>query len=461
MNYHAYEFAHAMISPMRWIAQGIKMQMQMPFNPLSSTPIAKSIAAAIDVFEGVTRRYGKPEWDIDHVHVDSQDIPVKAVTKVRKPFCNLIKFERQVEEDATAKDRPDVLIVAPMSGHYATLLRGTVEAMMPEHDVYITDWIDARNVPVTDGRFDLDDYIDYVIDFTRFIGPKTHLIAVCQPSVPTLAATAVMAGEDDPYQPMSLTLMGGPIDTRRNPTAVNKLAEEKSMAWFEQNVISMVPFPNPGFMRRVYPGFVQLTGFMTMNLERHTKAHQKLFDDLVKGDCDSVAQHREFYEEYLAVMDLTAEFYLQTISTVFQEHALPEGTMMHRGKLVDCGKIVRTAILTIEGERDDITGRGQTEAAHDLCTNLALDEKFHYVQPGVGHYGVFNGRRWRTEIQPRVREFITSTEYRRERGARLVTTGNGLVNGHDPDSNWQSLQDDDHDIPDWDRAAIPQMKHHG
>ncbi len=456
MNYHAYEFAHALISPMRLMAQGLKMQLQMPFNPFAQTPMVRSIAAAIDVFEGVTRRYGKPEWDISSTHVNGKDIPVRIETPMRKPFCNLVNFTRT---DGSHEDLPKVLIVAPMSGHYATLLRGTVEAMLPEHNVYITDWIDARDVPASDGRFDLDDYIDYVIAFTRFIGPRTHLIAVCQPSVPTLAAAAVMAGEDDYNQPMSLTLMGGPIDTRRNPTAVNELAEQKSMDWFEQNVISMVPFPNPGFMRRVYPGFVQLTGFMTMNLERHTKAHQKLFDDLVKGDCDSVAQHRDFYEEYLAVMDLTAEFYLQTISTVFKEHSLPEGTMMHRGKLVDCSKIVRTALLTVEGERDDITGRGQTECAHDLCSNLALDEKFHYVQPGVGHYGVFNGRRWRTEIQPRIRDFISSTEFRRDRGAKLVV--NGTVNGHAPDSNYQSLQDEDHDIPEWDRADIPQMKHHG
>lgn len=459
MNYHAYEFAHALISPMRFVAQGIKMQMQMPFNPMAATPMARSIAAAIDVFEGVTRRYGKPEWGIESTTVDGKEIPIKIKTVRRKPFCNLIHFARETQDGADNETLPKVLFVAPMSGHYATLLRGTVEAMLPEHDVYITDWIDARDVPVTDGRFDLDDYIDYIIEFTGHIGPRTHLIAVCQPSVPTLAATAVMAGEDNTNQPMSLTLMGGPIDTRRNPTAVNDLAEKQSIHWFEKNVISLVPFPNAGFMRRVYPGFVQLTGFMTMNLERHTKAHQKLFDDLVKGDCDSVAQHRDFYEEYLAVMDLTAEFYLQTITTVFQEHALPNGTMMHRGKLVDCGKIQRTAILTVEGERDDITGRGQTEAAHDLCSNLPYDEKFHYVQPGVGHYGVFNGRRWRTEIQPRIRDFIASTEFRRDRGAKLLT--NGLIDGQGVEAPFQSLQDEDHDIPDWDRADIPEMKQHG
>lgn len=451
MNYYAYELAHAMISPMRLVAQGLKMQMELPFNPIGMTPMGKSIAAAVDVFEGITRRYGKPEWDIHSTHVNGIDIPIRIETVRHKPFCNLVHFVRD-EWDGNGEELPKVLIVAPMSGHYATLLRGTVEAMLPEHDVYITDWIDARDVPVTDGHFDLNDYVDYVIEFIRHIGMRTHIIAVCQPAVPVLVAAAYMAGEDDPYQPMSMTLMGGPIDTRRNPTAVNELAEQKSMDWFEKNVISLVPFPNAGFMRRVYPGFVQLTGFMTMNLERHTKAHMQLFENLVQGDCDSVTQHREFYEEYLAVMDLTAEFYLQTVETVFQTHAIPEGTFVHRGRRVDCGDIRRTALLTVEGERDDISGRGQTEAAQDLCTNLPYDEKFHYVQPGVGHYGVFNGRRWRSEIQPRIRDFIRSTEFRRERGAKLVVEDQELA-------PYQSLQDEEHDIPEWDRVAVSEMKH--
>jgi poly(3-hydroxybutyrate) depolymerase len=244
------------------------------------------------------------------------------------------------------------------------------------------------------------------------------VIAVCQPSVPVLAAAAVMATRDDPLAPASLTLMGGPIDTRRNPTVVNNLAAERPIEWFERNVISPVPFPNAGFMRPVYPGFVQLTGFMTMNLDRHVTAHRKLFDHLVDGDCDSVQQHRDFYEEYLAVMDLPAEFYLQTVRTVFQEHLLPDGKMMHRGELVDCGAITKTALMTVEGERDDICGLGQTESAHDLCTNIPVDEKYHYVQPGVGHYGVFNGTRWRTEIQPRIREFIRTIRFKRRVGTQ-------------------------------------------
>jgi poly(3-hydroxybutyrate) depolymerase len=457
MNYHAYELAHAMITPMRLAAHGLKMQMQIPFNPLAMTPLGKSIAAAVDVFEGITRRYGKPEWDITSTLVDGISVPIRIDTVLQKPFCHLVHFARD-EWLSNGHNNPTVLVVAPMSGHYATLLRGTVEALLPEHNVYITDWIDAREIPVTEGRFDLDDYIDYVIEFIRFLGPRTHVIAVCQPAVPVLAAAALMAGRGDEFQPMSMTLMGGPIDTRRNPTVVNQLAAEKSTDWFEQNVISLVPFPNPGFMRRVYPGFVQLTGFMTMNLERHTKAHLELFDNLVKGDCDSVAQHRSFYEEYLAVMDLSAEFYLQTVETVFQQHALPKKEMMHRGERVDCSKIRYTALLTIEGERDDISGRGQTEAAHDLCTNLAYEDKYHYVQPGVGHYGVFNGRRWRTEIQPRIRDFILSTEFRRDRGAKvLVDNAPCKLNGQNP--NYQSLQDENDDIPEWDRADVSNMKH--
>jgi poly(3-hydroxybutyrate) depolymerase len=376
--------------------------------------MGKSLSAACEVFEGLTRRYGKPEWDIDSVSINGREVGIE-IEQVRfKPFCELKHFKRQLPV-RSGHDDPKVLIVAPMSGHYATLLRGTVKAMIPDHEVYVTDWIDARDVPVYQGGFDLDDFIDYIIEFVEFLGPRTHVMAVCQPAVPVLAATAIMASRDHPAQPASLTLMGGPIDTRRNPTVVNDLAETRPIEWFEQNVISMVPFPNAGFMRRVYPGFIQLTGFMTMNLDRHRKAHWDLFENLVKGDCDSVAQHRKFYDEYLAVMDLPADFYLQTVRTAFQEHALPKGEMRHRGELVDCSAINKTALMTVEGENDDICGLGQTQAAHDLCTNVPQDEKFHYVQPGVGHYGVFNGTRWRTEIQPRIREMIRTIDYKRRR----------------------------------------------
>ena len=297
-----------------------------------------------------------------------------------------------------------------MSGHYATLLRGTVEAFLPNHDVYITDWGDARMVPVSEGRFDLDDYIDYIISILHRLGGDCHVVGVCQPSVPVLAAIARMEAENDPYTPHSMILMGGPIDTRINPTAVNKLAEERGTDWFRHNVITKVPFPHPGMFRDVYPGFLQLHGFVSMNLDRHLDAHKELYFNLVKGDGDSAQKHREFYDEYLAVMDLTAEFYLQTVDTVFVKHDLPNGAMMHRGAKIDPAAIRKCALLTIEGEKDDISGVGQTEAAHKLCVNIPADKKVHYLQHGVGHYGVFNGSRFRSEIAPRISDFVLSNE---------------------------------------------------
>jgi poly(3-hydroxybutyrate) depolymerase len=412
MHYHTYELTHAWLHPVRLMTRAMKAQLDAPLNPFASTPFVRNVAAACEVFEGMTRRYGKPEFGIRETRVRGITVPVREEVVLAKTFCNLLHFERE----GIAGGDPKVLIVAPMSGHYATLLRSTVQEMLGEHDTYITDWTDARDVPLYEGAFDLDDFIDYIADFIRFLGPDTHLIAVCQPTVPALAAVAVMAANDDPCQPASMTLMGGPVDTRRNPTRVNKLAEEKPISWFERSVINRVPFPNAGFGRRVYPGFIQLTGFMTMNLERHTQAHMKLFENLVRGDCDSVNAHKAFYEEYLAVMDLPAEFYLQTVKTVFQDHALPNGRMMHRGRRVDCAAIRKTALMTVEGERDDICGLGQTEAAHDLCSGLAADARYAYVQPGVGHYGVFSGTRWRTEIQPRIREMIRSVQSRRSAG---------------------------------------------
>lgn len=420
MNYRAFELAHVMLSPMRVGVEALKFGMDFPFNPFGQTPMGRSVSAACELFENVTRRYRKPNFGITETLVQGMPCAVHEEVVLKKPFCNLLRFARDEAEVGKRHD-PKVLIVAPMSGHYATLLRGTVRAMIQEHDVYITDWADAREVPLSEGRFDLDDFIDYLADFTRFIGTNTHIIAVCQPAVPALAATALMAANGDPCQPASLTLMGGPIDTRRNPTKVNDLAASKSLSWFENNVLASVPWPHAGYMRRVYPGFMQLTGFMTMNLDRHVGAHVELFQNLVKGDCDSVNQHQQFYDEYLSVMDLTAEFYLQTIETAFQAHRLPDGTMTHRGQLVDCSAIRKTALITIEGERDDICGLGQTEAAHDLCINVPFDEKYHYVQPGVGHYGVFNGTRWRTEIQPRLREMIRTVQFKRSLGGGTPT----------------------------------------
>lgn len=403
--YHLYELNHAAMAPLRAMADMTKLYFQNPLNPMTHTSMGRQIAASCEVLERTTRRYGKPDFGIDDTVVGGVRVPVRETAVWSRPFCDLIRFERGVN---TQRNDPKILIVAPMSGHYATLLRGTVEALLPNADVYITDWIDARMVPIQDGKFDLDDYIDYIISMLHFLGPDAHVLGVCQPSVPVLAAVAVMEDRDDPYVPSTMTLMGGPIDTRVAPTAVNDLAVSKGIDWFKNNVIMKVPFPHPGFMRDVYPGFLQLSGFMSMNLDRHVTAHKDFFQHLVEGDGDSAEKHREFYDEYLAVMDLTAEFYLQTVETVFIDHSLPQGTMMHNGRLVDCTKITRTALLTVEGEKDDITGRGQTKAAHALCTNLADDMKAHYEQPNVGHYGVFNGSRWRAEIAPRVMDFIRS-----------------------------------------------------
>lgn len=443
MQYHAYELAHACISPLRLGAQAVTHMLEWPLNPLSYTAAARSVAAACEVFENVTRRYSKPAWGIKETRIHGLTVPVNEEVVLSKPFCRLVHFDRD-EKIAGKRYDPKVLVIAPMSGHYATLLRGTVQAMIQEHNLYITDWSDARQVPLHEGKFDLDDFIDYIIEFVSFLGPNTHVIAVCQPSVPALAATALMAADDDPCQPSSLTLMGGPIDTRRNPTKVNQLAQTRPLSWFERNVISYVPFPHPGYMRKVYPGFMQLSGFMTMNLDRHISAHKDLFNNLVKGDKDSVRQHQEFYEEYLAVMDLTADFYLQTVKTVFQDHALPNGTMTHRGKPVDCSKIRKTALITVEGERDDICGLGQTEAAHDLCSNIPIDEKYHYVQPGVGHYGVFNGTRWRTEIQPRIREMIRTIQFKRRTGTaepRIALPYRSLHPDREPEIPWKNGAD--------------------
>lgn len=409
MKYHAYEAAHAVLAPWRAQTSMLRQVLQYPGNPFARSPAARFAAASCELFEGLTRRYGKPEWGIDSTEIDGTTVPVNIEASLRRTWCDLLHFKRQGEA-ASRRHEPKVLIVAPMSGHYATLLRGTVEAMLPAHETYITDWRDARDVPAVSGPFGLDDFVDEIIACIRHLGPDTHIIAVCQPSVPTLMATAIMSAAGDKCVPASLTLMGGPIDTRRNPTVVNQLAESRPINWFESHVIARVPWPNAGFLRPVYPGFIQLTGFMQMNLERHIDAHRKLFDHLVQGDCDSVEQHRKFYDEYLAVMDLPAEFYLETVSRVFQEHALARGLMRWRGETVDCSAIERTALMTVEGERDDICGLGQTEAAHDLCPNVPTSKRQHYVQPGVGHYGVFNGRRWRTEIQPRIEKMIRQVE---------------------------------------------------
>jgi poly(3-hydroxybutyrate) depolymerase len=409
--YWFYEVSHAALNPARAYADAARLYFKSPVNPLSFTTLGKSIAAACELFERSTRRYGRPEWRIDSALVGGERVPVEIASVWERPFCRLLHFQR-VMSHPPRRPQPKILIVAPMSGHYPTLLRGTVEAFLPNHDVYLTEWVDARMVPLADGAFNLDDYIDYVIAILHKLQGDTHVIAVCQPSVPVLAAVALMEAEDDPFVPNSMVLMGGPIDTRRNPTAVNKLAEQRGTDWFRRNVITKVPFPNPGFMRDVYPGFLQLNGFMSMNLDRHLEAHKDLFLHLVEGDGDSAQKHREFYDEYLAVMDLAAEFYLQTVDTVFVRHALPKGTMKHRGVPVDPERIHRVALMTVEGEHDDISGVGQTEAAHELCVNIPADRRTHYLQPAVGHYGVFNGSRFRAEIAPRIADFVLSNETR-------------------------------------------------
>ena len=405
--YWLYELTHAALNPARAVADATRLAFRNPINPLYSTSFGKSVVAAAELFERSTRRYGQPEWRISSTLVGGERVPVRIESVWERPFCRLLHFER-VFERAPRRQQPRLLIVAPLSGHYATLLRGTVEAFLPNHDVYITEWRDARMVPLSEGMFSLDDYIDYVISILHALGGETHVVAVCQPAVPVLAAAALMDADDDPYLPITMTLMGGPIDTRVNPTAVNMLAQKRGINWFRHNVITKVPFPNPGFMRDVYPGFLQLHGFMSMNLDRHIEAHRNLFLNLVKGDGDSAQKHKEFYDEYLAVMDLTAEFYLQTVDTVFVRHALPKGEMMHRDRPVDPKQIRRVALLTIEGEHDDISGVGQTEAAHRLCVNLPPERQAHWLQPGVGHYGVFNGSRFRAEIAPRIADFILS-----------------------------------------------------
>lgn len=403
MFYQLYELNHAMMAPWRTAADAMRLAFNNPMNPVSHTYFGRAAAAGLEVFERATRRYGKPEFGLPETVVDGQPVSVHEKVVWRAPFCNLIHFERSLPKGRTPDQK--VLIVAPMSGHYATLLRGTVEALLPHADIHITDWIDARVVPLAEGTFDLDDYIDYVTQMLHFLGPDTHVIGVCQPAVPVLAAVALMEAAEDPLAPASMTLMGGPIDTRINPTAVNQLAKERPIEWFRDNVIMPVPWPQPGFMRMVYPGFLQLSGFMSMNLDRHLIAHKEFFAHLVKNDGDAADKHRDFYDEYLAVMDLTAEFYLQTVQVVFMQHALPKGEMMHRGRRVDPSAIRKVALLTVEGENDDISGVGQTKAAQTICTNIPEHMRQHYMQPDVGHYGVFNGSRFRREIAPRIVAF--------------------------------------------------------
>ena len=403
LHYAFYEMAHAALAPYRFVSDATRLALKNPLNPWSHTPWGKTVAAGAELFERMTRRYGKPIFGLDRTVAEGREVEVIERVVWERPFCKLVHFER--EFPAARPHQPRLVIVAPMSGHYATLLRGTVETFLPTHEVYITDWSDAREVPLAAGRFDLDDYIDYMMAIYSDVG-RCHTIAVCQPSVPVIAAVALMEEMGHPAAPASMTLMGGPVDTRQGMTEVNRLAAKRGPDWFRRNCIHTLPFPYVGMGREVYPGFLQLSGFMAMNIDRHVEAHMDMFKNLVRGDGDSAEKHRDFYDEYLAVMDLTAEFYLQTIEHVFQKHSLPKGELTHRGARVDLASIRSCGLMTVEGEKDDIAGVGQCSAAHALCVNLPERRQLRHLEMGVGHYGVFNGRKFRQNIAPAIRAFI-------------------------------------------------------
>jgi poly(3-hydroxybutyrate) depolymerase len=403
MLYTAHEWQKSMLAGYgAWASWGAEM-LGNPANPFGYLGGGGVMASALEVFAHAAAPRGKPAFGLTHTTVDGREVAVTEEIVLAKPFGALKRFRREGVEGG-----PKLLIVAPMSGHYATLLRGTVERMLPTADVHITDWADAKLVPLSAGRFDLDDYIDYLVAFLETMGPGAHMLAVCQPSVPCYAAVALMSADGHPCRPRTLTMMGGPVDTREAPTAVNTLATQRPHAWFEHNVIATVPMTYPGAGRRVYPGFLQLAGFMSMNLGDHMMSHWEMFKHLVRGDDESADQSKDFYEEYRSVCDMTAEFYLQTIDVVFQTHALPQGTMTHRGRRVDLGAITDVALLAIEGERDDISGLGQTKAALTLATNLPADRKRYYMAEGAGHYGIFNGSKWRERVAPVVEEWIAT-----------------------------------------------------
>ncbi|HEY9236717.1 MULTISPECIES: polyhydroxyalkanoate depolymerase [Phenylobacterium] len=413
MLYSLYEAGYYASTPLRWTALASRDFWSSPLNPGRDSEIGRRLFAGSDLFANLTRRYGKPAWNIDSVQIDGHDVRVRPTEVWSTPWVKLVHFARDMADMRRAGRRelePAVLIVAPLSGHYATLLRGTVQAFLQDHEVFVTDWTNARDVPVMEGRFDFHDYLDHVRDMLRQIGPRPHVVAVCQPGPAVLAAASLMAEDGEESRPGSMTIMGSPIDARLSPTVTNKLAEERPFAWFKSNMIDTVPPPYPGAGRRVYPGFVQLYSFMSMNMEKHQDAHLRYLEDLMKGDGDAAEKHLDFYDEYLSVLDLTEEFYLQTVDYVFQQYLLPKGELVHRGRLVKPGAITDIGLLTVEGENDDISGIGQTQAAHDLCNGLPAALKEDYVQPHVGHYGVFNGRRFREEIYPRVRAFIRRME---------------------------------------------------
>lgn len=405
MLYQVHELQRAVMEPWRWWAQASSDSLKSPYSLLSFAPNANKLGAGFDLMLRLTKRYGRPEFGITHVDVGGHEAEIHEEVLLDKPFCQLLHFRKS----RAIKNEPKVLIFAPLSGHYATLLRDTVRTMLSHHDVTITDWKDARGVPFSEGAFHFDDYVAYVQEFVRFMqqqdGGNIHVISVCQPTVPVLAAISLMAAHGETL-PKSMTMMGGPIDTQSNPTSVNDFATRRPLSWFEQHVIQRVPVKYPGAMRRVYPGFLQLTGFIAMNPERHLESHHDYYNHLVEGDGESAEAHRRFYDEYNAVMDLPAEYYLDTIVRVFQKQSLARGILDVAGERVTPAAIKKTALFTIEGELDDISGSGQTQAAHTLCTGLPAARRQHFTAPAVGHYGIFSGRKYREVIYPRVREFI-------------------------------------------------------
>ena len=401
MLYQAYQAQTDAFAPFRAFARASQEFLNQPWLTFREHPMLRHAAAACELISRAGISHRRPEFAITEAIVDGKTVAVREEAALNTPFCTLLHFRKD-----SAVEQPRVLLVAPMSGHFATLLRGTIETLLPDHDVYVTDWRNARNVPLHHGRFDFDDHIDLAIAFMRMLGPDIHVIAVCQPAVPVLAAAALLAQAGDPAQPRTLTLMGGPIDTRVAPTKVSEFAESHSLAWLEGNVIGTVPIGHAGAFRRVYPGFLQLAGFMSMNLKRHVTAHVDLYKNLVNGDEESAEATKKFYDEYLSVMDLPADFYLQTIDRVFHRQLMARGALVSRGTKVDPGAIERTAVFAVEGENDDICAVGQTAAVKGLLTGLDASKIRHHVQPGVGHYGVFNGRGWRNGIYPMLRDFI-------------------------------------------------------
>jgi len=402
MLYEFHEIQRAMLAPLNATTGWASQWYSNPYSPLAYLPMAREMAAGAELMHRLGKDYDKPQWQLPTTCIEGETVAVTPVTVLERPFCKLIHFERAV----TDRKDPKILLVAPLSGHYATLLRDTVRGLLPEHDVYVTDWADARMVPLREGPFRLDDYVAYVQAFIRHLAPDLHVMAVCQPTVPVLAAVALMAAAEDPARPRSMTLMGGPVDPREAPTEVNKLATTKPYAWFEDQLIHRVPARYPGAGRRVYPGFLQHAGFVAMNPDRHLSSHYDFYLNLVRGDDNDAEAHRRFYDEYNAVLDMPAEYYLDTIRVVFQEHRLPRGSWVVGGAPVRPEAIYDTALLTIEGELDDISGQGQTRAAQTLCSGLPAALKSHYTAPGSGHYGIFSGRRWRETICPRIAAFI-------------------------------------------------------